>query len=241
MSVVDRFEEWGAGYSGCDGGDIGNPDKPSVWVCGIEWGGGHSPVELEGSLLDDVSTPPPGYSSWQENLAYIFNWQVMKILSAISGGSVEEYKSFAENNKPFVGCDSGYFKMNLYPIGFKDTSQKRWIEDFEVVTGFGSKFDYLEWCSECRFPQIRGWAKKYKPKLILCLGKSYADDFLKAFHEEGAEFNTEIIDDRELRWVCNSDGALVVVVPFMVNANGLVRNASIQRFGDRVYEILVSI
>ncbi len=35
-----RFKEWCPGYSGCDGGDIGNEDNPSVWVCGIEWGGG---------------------------------------------------------------------------------------------------------------------------------------------------------------------------------------------------------
>ena len=46
MSITERFENWALGYSGCDGGDLGYPSSPSTWVCGIEWGGGHTPEAL---------------------------------------------------------------------------------------------------------------------------------------------------------------------------------------------------
>lgn len=56
----------------------------------------------------------------------------MKFLSAIDGGRVKDYKEFARIVMPFVRGGRGYFKMNLHPIGFKDTSHGRWLEEFQV-------------------------------------------------------------------------------------------------------------
>lgn len=240
MSASNEFENWGMGYSGCDGGDIGNRVTPAIWVCGIEWGGGHTPESLASDMKEDVSAPPRGYADWNENLAYPFNWQVMKILSVISGGTVSEYKRFAENAKPFVEGSQGYFKMNLYPIGFKDTSYARWYDKFSSITGFHSKAHYLAWCSERRFPRMRKWADEAAPKLILCLGKTYIQDFQSAFHDEGCELKREVIDDRDLFWGINRQASLVVVLPFMINRNGLVKNQSIQHFGERVSQLLTN-
>ncbi|WP_260951748.1 hypothetical protein [Campylobacter sp. RM16187] len=36
----EYFKKWALGFSGCDGGDIGSPENPSAWLCGIEWGEG---------------------------------------------------------------------------------------------------------------------------------------------------------------------------------------------------------
>lgn len=235
-----RFEKWGLGYSGCDGGDIGSAKSPSTWVCGIEWGGGHSPEALDLHMDEEVTHPPSGYEDWRDNLAYIFNRQVMKLLSAINGGAVSEYKKFAESIQPFVQGRSGYFKMNLYPIGFRDTSHSRWHDKFADITGFESKADYLAWCSTYRFPQIRRWAELFTPKLILCLGKTYLSEFKVAFHEHGAVLNHESIDDRDLFWGFNKQGSLVAIIPFMVNRNGLVKNGSIQKVGGRIARIQAS-
>lgn len=235
-----RFEKWGLGYSGCDGGDIGSPENPSIWVCGIEWGGGHSPEGLESHMNEDSSHPPGGYEVWTDNLAYIFNWQVMKLLTAINGNNVSEYKKFAEHVQPFVLGRKGYFKMNLYPIGFKDTSQDRWHSRFAEITGFESKSDYLDWCSKCRFPQIRRWAEQLKPKLIICLGKTYLNEFKAAFHEVGAVLDHESIDERDIFWGFNTQGTLIVILPFMVNRNGLIKNTSIQKAGGRIAQIITN-
>lgn len=96
---------------------------PSIWVCGIEWGGGHGPDGLRRHMREDARNPPSGYQSWKENISYIFNWQVMKLLAAMSGLPVAKYKKFAQDVKPFVDRGIGHFKMNLYPIAFINTRE----------------------------------------------------------------------------------------------------------------------
>jgi hypothetical protein len=235
---ANLFKEWCTGYSGCDGGDLGSPESPSAWVCGIEWGGGQTPKSLLSNISEDVRTPPQGYDNWQDNLSYIFNWQTMKLLSAIDGGSVKDYKEFSERVMPFVRGGCGYFKMNLHPIGFKDTSHGRWLGEFASITGFATKSDYLAWSTDYRLPQIRKWAENSKPKLILCLGKTYLPQFKRAFLDDDSIINQEIIEGKEMFWGANLQGSLVVVVPFMVNRNGLTRNVAIQSFGERIKDLL---
>lgn len=232
------FKEWGLGYSGCDGGDIGTPQMKSKWICGIEWGGGHDPQSLVRYMQEDVSAPPRGYESWEENISYIFNWQVMKLLSAIEGGKVENYKSFAKDAKPFVEGSNGYFKMNLYPIAFKDTNPENWASEFCTITGFASKGEYLQWCKNKRLPKIRSWTSSFTPELVICLGKTYLEDFSKAFFDNGKTLNKEIIENREISWGVNSTGTLVVILPFMVNRHGLVNNSTIQLVGERISQLL---
>lgn len=240
MSISDKFQKWGLAYSGCDGGDIGSPSCPSTWVCGIEWGGGHTPDDLASYMDEDLSNPPSLYEDWSDNLAFRYNWQAMKLLSAINNRSVSEYKTFAKEVQPFIAGKSGYFKMNLYPIAFKDTVHSRWHDQFSSITGFENKSDYLAWCVENRFPQMRRWAEQSKPKLILCLGKSYMADFINAFLDAESVLNHEVIDDRDLFWSRNLQKSLVVIAPFLLNRNGLVRNESIQKFGSRISELLTN-
>jgi len=234
---MNEFKKWCLEFSGCDGGDIGSKDNRNTWVCGIEWGGGHTPETLLEHISKDLSTPPNGYNDWKENLAYIFNWQIMKLLSAINSGKVENYKKFAEEKKPFIKDSKGYFKMNLYPIGFKDTNVNKWHDEFSKITGFNNKEDYIEWCKENRFSQIRKWTLKYQPKLVICLGKTYIEDFKKAFLNENTKLNTKLIDDKELTWGYNEVNTLVVILPFMVNKNGLNKNQTIQIFGEEIANI----
>lgn len=243
--VTAEFEKWALGFSGCDGGDPGSAQNKSVWFCGIEWGGGHpdDEVKLRDIFSEDVVAPAEGYSdendmpAWRHNLAYIFNWQAMKLLTAINGEDVSAYKSFAERLKPFVKNEMGYYKMNLYPLAFRNTSHQLWQEGFAIATGLLSKNAYLEWVREHRFPVMKAWTQTYAPRLILCTGITYVNDFKAAFVDDGLALNREVIDDRELHWIQNKNGTIVVIVPFMVNQHGLTRNASIQKFGERIREL----
>ena len=237
MSASSEFESWGLSYSGCDGGDIGNQRSPSTWLCGIEWGGGHEPNGLREHIQQNLNVPPSGYDIWEENISYIFNWQVMKLFSAIEGGKVEDYKAFAKGIKPFVSGSSGYFKMNLYPIGFKDTDHDKWQTDFTDITGFDTKNEYINWCKQNRFPMLRKWASKWAPQVIICLGKSYIKDFTIAFYDKNNDFTHETIDGHDIYWGKNIDKALVVILPFMVNRYGLVKNTSIQKVGERISQL----
>lgn len=104
MHVKEEFAKWATSYSGCDGGDIGSPASPSVWVCGIEWGGeGISYEWLKEELKGQADlNPPDGYDTEKENMDYIYNINATKLLAAIDGLPVSEYEKFAINVKPFV-------------------------------------------------------------------------------------------------------------------------------------------
>lgn len=237
MPVSSQFEQWALGYSGCDGGDIGSAGARSVWVCGIEWGGGHTPEALREQIGEIVDIPRGGYDDWKENISYIFNWQAMKLLTVINGFELSTYKQFASDTKPFVQGASGYFKMNLYPIAFRNTSREHWLRDFAEITGFSTKDEYVAWCNERRLPKISEWASAHAPKMIICLGKTFRNQFGSAFLVGQDDWRTELIDGLELSWAINSGGALVFVLPFMVNRNGLVRNSSIKKFGEMMSQI----
>lgn len=232
------FEKWALGFSGCDGGNIGSADNNSIWFCGIEWGGKFE-NELKDIFNTDVSQPTLGYDVWEENLSYIFNWQAMKILSVIAGKKLTEYKSFAKEYKPFVNnSHTNYFKMNLYPIAFKNTSNAHWSEEFAKEIGLLTKYDYINWIRYNRFPVMKTWVSKYKPKLIICVGITYFEDFKQAFMLDDVKVNEETIDAKKFLWFKNSNNTIVINIPFMVNRNGLTRNESIEKFGFRIKELL---
>ena len=121
------FEKWATTYSGCDGGDIGSLNNRSIWFCGIEWGGGdEANVEALNTMFSkDMSIPPSGYDDWKNNLSWIFNWQAVKLLAAIDGRQISDYKLFAEEVKPFTVGSGGYFKMNIYPLAFRNILRMR--------------------------------------------------------------------------------------------------------------------
>ena len=238
MTVHPDFERWAQSYAGCDGGDIGSPEQRAIWLCGIEWGGPQSAERLQAEMVRDESRPRGGYADAAHNLAYIFNRQAMKILGAIAGAKVSAYRDFCAQARPFTQGSPGYFKLNLYPIAFKDTDEARWHGEFAQATGFGTKAGYIAWCRAHRFPRMREWARAARPRLILCLGKDYRADFKRAFHDEGAAFHQEAIEGRDLWWSVNADGTLVAMIPFMVNRHGLTRNDSIQAFGDRIAALM---
>ncbi|PSJ17328.1 hypothetical protein [Nitrosomonas supralitoralis] len=157
------------------------------------------------------------------------------MLISINGGRVTDYKKFAETNQPFVKGAKGYFKANLYPLAFKTTKYECWKAAFQNATSFN---DYQEWIRKNRFPIMKKWVETYCPQLIVCVGISYLADYKIAFVDEGLSFHTEMIDDRELNWTINMNGTIVVVIPFMLNRYGLIKNVSIQKFGDRIRELI---
>ncbi len=178
--VTDDFAKWAVGFSGCDGGD-----PTGIWVCGIEFGQGHTENNLK--LEEDVSKPGyVGGVGWgdleevKQFPTYQYNRKALKLLCALAGHDVTKYREFYEVHRCFHES-SGYFKLNLYPLGFKDTSPDRWREWLAPRTGFGTKREYIDWCQANRFPVLGKWVQKYSPRLIVCTGTSYRAEFFKAF------------------------------------------------------------
>lgn len=236
--TAEQFKKWALSYAGCDGGDAGSPKNRSIWLCGIEWGGGHTPDDVRKNITEEVRTPPDGYDTWDENLEFHYNRQVMKLFSAMNGRPVSEFRRFAEDMKPFIGGASGYYKLNLYPIAFKTTSHDLWKSGFADVTGFPSKEAYLQWCNEVRLPAISEWVRLHQPSAVICLGKTFRNQFGKAFLIDEGAWKVEALGDRQLAYGRNPVGANIFVIPFVSGPNGLNRNSTIQLFGERITEIM---
>lgn len=234
------FRAWCLGHSGCEGGDLGSARTPATWVCGIEPGGPHS---VDAAALQRLVRAPdsaraqPGYADWHSNLAGSFRRRITKLLAALDGRPVAEYRAFAEQRQPFVQGSHGYARLNLYPVGFADTDPARWNVEFAAATGFVRKADYLAWCDAHRLPALRRWATAHAPRLVVGLGKSYLAQFERAFLDQGAPLVHERIAGKQLSWGRNASGGVVAVLPFLTSASGLQSNAAIQDFGLRLREI----
>ncbi|MCP1660127.1 hypothetical protein [Neisseria perflava] len=239
MDIKQQYG-WLLDFTGCDGGNIGSPENPSIWVCGIEWGGGHD----ADSLRKMVATPYDdttdfGYDDWTTNIKYPYNVRTCKLLSALNGGQTGDYREFAEKVQPFVnGSPSPYFRMNLYPIAFKNTDPNRWNAEFADITGFRDKSAYADFCRKYRFAEMHRWMETYRPRLIICFGRTFEKDFNLAFSDGLNNFNQETIGDRVLKWKRNENGTLLAVLPFPSGPSGLNSDHTMQLFGERLAELL---
>lgn len=177
MGVNYDFEQNALGrgsefpYFGCDGGDAGTPEQPSIWVFGIEWGWSKKDKEAE---ANGEHVPVDENYSIERQLKWPYNRNVFKLLAAIKGKDPKEYKEFAQHEKPFEKGSKGYFKGNIYPFPFNNVSD--WT-DGAKETGFNTKEEYREWCRQHRHPVISQWLELHKPKLMIGVGRSCLEDF----------------------------------------------------------------
>lgn len=234
-------KDWILDFSGCDGGTIGSPERQSVWVCGIEWGGSIDSEGLRNYINQEWNGSPDfGYDEAGVLDFYHYNMVLYKLLGVMQGYSIENYKKFVEKEMPFLeNGHSSYFKINLYPIAFKNTDHAYWTKEIAEVSGFQTKRDYLVWCKENRFPVIQQWVQKYVPKLIICFGKTYAHEFNLAFSDNNAEFTNEKVGDLVLQWKKNDNGTIIAVLPFPNARNkGLKSNSDIEAIGKRLANLI---
>ncbi len=250
MQINSEFEEWAKTYSGCDGGNLDG----KIWLCGIEWGGGHNPATLDFQtelqvLRTSIPCRTPDDTSRilrNENRKNTYDLNAYKLLSVIqerNSLSQFQYKECIERLRPFEQ-NSNYFKLNLYPISFKITSDNLWDENWKAKTGIESKYLYRLWCWKHRFSFFKKLVEKHNPKLVICVGKTYTTDFLLAF--EGLEEITlsqnitiEKIEEDGLIWLkINKGKTLLCITPFLTNAGNLVGDDKISKYGIRISEIL---
>ena len=234
-------KNWLLDFSGCDGGTIGSPSNRSIWICGIEWGGGIDAKGLKNYINQKWDGSDNfGYDRNGVLDYYPYNMVTYKLLAVMQDYDLNNYKKFVEIEMPFLeNGNSSYFKMNLYPIAFKKTNANLWTNEIAEVSGFKTKNDYLQWCKENRFPVIQRWVQKYDPKLIICFGKTYVNEFNLAFADNETDFNTEEVGNLILQWKNNNNGTIIAVLPFPNAVNkGLKSHSDIEAMGKRLAQFI---
>lgn len=159
----------------CDGGDVGSPHAPSIWLLGLEPG-----WSIQDAINEKagIGTSDDEYDSYSIELQqkWPFNRNAFKLLTALKGGLPDAYKDFASRERPFERGSKGYLKGNLFPIACNNMGE--WGDDEREATGFAEKASYQQWMRTTRFPIVQAWINKCRPKLIIGTGLTYMNDFL---------------------------------------------------------------
>jgi hypothetical protein len=221
-------------FDGCDGGDPGSPKYPSIWLFGIEHGVYKSRHDPAFQDTDDDDT-----YSVQTQLKWPYNRNAFKLLAAIEGVAVKEFRNFAESRQPFVHQSKGYFKGNLFPFACRSVSE--WPIAAKAETGM-SKAQYREWCTEHHLPEIKKWVDKYQPKIFIGVGTTNRQEFSRAALGKEVEFEVFQfpVNGHEKRiFHAKLDNRRLVVVPHLSGSrHGLNSNESLQKAGEFIANLL---
>lgn len=227
-----------ASWSGCDGGHL----KADVWICGIEHGGAcepNTPLQTErepGAWDETFKTSHPEFFTWQ------YHQKVAKLMVAIErlrrprGSRLEEnYRAYMEERLYVRGGDT--FKLNLFPFSSPSTSSSEWEQAYKSVLGM-TRDSYAELCRQVRFPFFAKERQKYAPKVVLATGKTYRDDFVRAFGFSNTSVEEFHIGNRECRRYRDQESTLVVT-PFFGGRYGMNSDGLLERLAEEIAGILM--
>ena len=211
----------------CDGGDLGVPESPSIWLFGIEPGWSLSDEVAEAKGLGVSEGILKDYSV-ELQLAWPFNRNAFKLLAAIEEIPISEYRKFAKEKRPFERDSKGYFKGNLYPAALNKLTT--WHEDATYLTGFNNKEDYQNWVKERRFPIVESWIDVSRPKLFIGTGLGHLEDFMKVTKTKDFKTHSFSVKGQSKRLIWSTDGIVpIVVLPNLSGGkNGLNSHESIR-------------
>lgn len=210
MAATEKFKEMALSFYGCDGGNLDS----SIWICGLEWGGGYENDQINESEF--IALPLSSWDSGKESISNYFknqyNQKTAWFFSYLLGWDINDFKSEAEKNYLFSSSGTG-FKMNAFPISFKGRSSINWSEQTQKLTGFDSFEIYREWCVQKRGAFFCALIKKHSPKAVICTGITSAMEFIRFF---GCDLDTCEYHEQYKFYVAqtNEEKTLVFVAPF---------------------------
>jgi hypothetical protein len=133
--------------------------------------------------------------------------------------------------------DSDYFKLNLYPLAFRNDSHEQWMPWHTKRTGLDNKESYRQWCAKKRFPVFRKWVREFSPKLIICTGVGECESFFGAFTGGEARQSCSAGNKPISYAITNEGRTLVVVTYFLSGPQGLNSDAAIRATGEKLGEL----
>lgn len=234
MVPSEAFSRWAASFVGMEG----NPANARYWFCGIEWS---SENDFTYESCDQWSWPE---SEVEERLRkYPYNRRMAKLYAALKGASADQYKEVCLRPPQICTDSSDAFKLNLFPIGFRNDGNELWDRALVEKTGFVTKTEYRAWCQMHRFATIRKLVEQHRPRVIVGTSRTYLTEYALAFGGRKEAFDIaarlrasqEDCEGRILSWTWIDDGStLLAVTPFLGGQSGLTSNKHLGAFGERI-------
>ncbi|TMO99741.1 hypothetical protein CWC14_04090 [Pseudoalteromonas sp. S3260] len=219
---------------GMDGGNINAP----LWLSGLEWAGADEKVTL------DITRPTHevhGYcvpylsSGWKAENLNFYKWQFDQKIAKILCKAFEfegGYKNYMKDH--YCNFDSNEFKLNLFPLPCKNMNT--WSEEHIELTKTKIKYHYQTHCSITRFKLFNALVKQFQPKVVVCFGPKYVEEYKMAFwgdtynENECAEERVFLGSKNELRILKGHGLPVLVLAPFL--GRNLVANVELNNVGE---------
>ena len=184
-------------------------------------GGGTTKLELE------------SYSTALQ-MKWPFNRNAFKLLAAMNGREISDYKSFAEEQHIFERGSQEYLKGNLHPLAFRQVED--WDRTASSSTGFLDKESYRLWIKENRFPVITEWIERCRPKLFIGVGNSHRKEFMTVTRSPSYEERKFPINGFTKKMYLTKSGLVpLAVIPHLSRGkNGLNSDEAIQKTADKI-------
>lgn len=244
--MKSNFYNWAVSFAGCDGGNL---KMARTWFCGLEWGykdGNESEkrkyyksISLSISR-NETSTFNSEFYNFSKHQNQ-FGRFITEIYSSIYNFDKNDHSNF---NK------SDIFKINLYPIAFRDISEELYQKYMKDYLQFKSKLEYKQWCMLNRFPFLAEKAKESSSlERIICIGTSHVNEFLSAFGNISPNFEKQVVVEelssdsptnlkpKKFYWLKIDINKFLYIIPFYSSQNGFNEEILRYKFGQRVKEI----
>ena len=230
MHQLDKKHKNFLKYGGIDGGD----HNAKIWFVGIEWSAkkdmdkwlaNHQEKTSFQELIPDI-TLSEEINEWLDKgccLEHRMGLIIGEIENIKADSPIELTQKLIEKGK-FFQANSGYAKLNLYPLPFSGFYEHKNIEKLYPNLGFTSYSDYCQWCLKNRFSVFHDLIKnkKNKPQIIICFGKTNNEDFKAAF-QVGKKISKHLLSNNnieiELRQLNNSHNYYIIYLPFPKKEN----------------------
>ncbi|MFT4627465.1 MAG: hypothetical protein ACI8PZ_006149 [Myxococcota bacterium] len=232
MQANQEFADWAVGWSGVNGG---NPAGP-LWVCGLEFGTGEDKPTLD---RDRENYTVEGVPAWTDAFVRAYRTPITrspfirklaKVVLAFEGRPINDYADFRVGG--LLRPAGTAFHINLYPLSFRNMHGGHWSRDHYELTGFPNKLLYRAWCMQHRFPWLASHARRAAPRVLVCTGASYAEDFRYAFCADPFASGTSwsLPSGKRVEEHAIGDGTRLLITPFF-GQGGLMRNDDLAALG----------
>lgn len=247
------------------GSTCGNTRSP-VWICGLEWGGGHDPAipipvsDFEPYDFDDLqvwSADDFMSSFWAPNSR--FCQAVIKILTGLRDRAyVSARCSWSRENmikENLIGPNGLALILNAFPISMSGTSA-RWSswQQYQVRLSDGTVKLLREWTNLTTFDEYREYlfanrtpvysreVDKRKPQLNICFGMNEGHEQLFGAKEVKETFSSVVDGGHdctvyEIEHQEDNSCTLVLVSPFPVGRYGLISDEQFDIVSKKISEI----
>jgi hypothetical protein len=154
---------------------FGNPTG-NYWFIGIEEALEIGTDDLQTRLdlyQNEVISSAPGQLSEDAKTHGRRFTKIYNIMSKIIVGTDSTWKKYRDEK--LLQRTSNEFQMNLFPLGKNKVSA--WPTHYNDLFSIESSDNYYKIVKEIRFKKLREFWEQYKPKITICFGVSFKDDF----------------------------------------------------------------